>query len=143
MILSALDSEKTYRLIQKWETCTENLPDFHLNIEEFLPTAKETCFLLAKVFDLKYSVLQFPKEVVSLLLHIQTFANYNGYVNVPSRAAQLVAATLCDVDNCCGIVHPNPENNPEEWQFEVKGETEYHVIDMNTFDLSELKRDVD
>ena len=82
--------------------------------------------------------------MVALLITIRDFENEARY-KLPNviRAAGKVVEEFCNVP-IYGISGKDYENFPnEERRFGVRGYSKYHVIDTSTFDLKELKKDLD
>jgi len=143
MNLNHADMLKYLDLKRAWQECIEEQYDMRLNFENFRLVAKGTCELFSLAFDLQYLNLQFPIQIVELMLYAKEFATIPADgCNSESKVAQLVANALSDVNNCCGIFHPKKETEPTYWGFKVKGAHKTHKINKDTFRLTKLFEDL-
>lgn len=128
-------------MCERWENCSSELAEFRFDLEEFQALAKATYDWLVKFFVANL----LPLKIVHLLLSIRDFANRHEYVSEVSEAAVLLANTLCDVEDYCGISGHNPvlyEISPENQWLKVDGYTQSITINTETFDLTELIEDI-
>ncbi|MCQ4021756.1 MULTISPECIES: hypothetical protein [unclassified Ruminococcus] len=138
MELNEKNCDELDNLEEKWYVCLQELDERNFDFNKFKLVAKETYHWLERFF---YED-SLPIEIVSLLLCINSFSQ-GPIFSKESEAACRVADTFCDVKYYCGISGVDYEINPfGERYFKVPGAKDYHTINTDTFDLTELMNDL-
>lgn len=135
------EKEAVDALSMQWQETAEKLTEWQFDYDEFRALAKNTYGWLEKFFLAD----SFPHEIVALLLSVKEFACNLCSVSPEADAAQLLAETLCDVENLFGIEGENYECYPDgkrELYLEIydHAEEDFHkiLIDTETFDLTPI-----
>ncbi len=116
----------------------KELYESNFDFDKFKLVAKETYHWLERFFYAD----SLPVEIVSLLFDVNNFSR-GPISSKESKAACRVADTFCDVMNYSGISGVDYEINPfGERYFKVSGATDIHIINTDTFDLTELMNDL-
>ena len=118
-------------LTDRWECLTSDLLEDEFDYEFFKLLAAHTFSFLFRY----HSAENLPREIMSVLFRIKEFASCSVSVSQESDAAQLVASEFCNQIEDCWV---QIDGIFDENSFAVFAYGEDHIIDADTFDLSDL-----